>query len=566
LKAAETKIFVLRCTGFCASAVMLTLIQPPFGFSFLAWFSLIPFILACSPKARPKQLFVAAYLVSLLYWLGNLYWLIPVTWPGWLAFCLYTALLWPMLALCVRYCRIKKLPLLIAVPVLVVGAERLQGLFLGGFYWRFLAHSQYANITLIQTADIFGAAGLSFLIAMVNGLLAELIIAAGRRSVLKIHNLFKAAFVCAVVIATVLYGKWRISQSPEFIEDGPLVGSVQTNVPQFVKESMTAGEEILDGMMADSAEAVKAGAELVIWPETMVQATINNEFLRFLEPTSPARLFDSALCRHAAGNAYLLIGSHAATAGVENGVPVVKERYNSAFLYRPDGRQAPERYDKIHLVPFGEVVPFRKTFPLLYRLLMKFTPYDYEYSLDYGRQYTVFEIAGGQRQQRNYKFAVLICYEDTVPAIAGKFALDESGNKRLDWLINISNDGWFVRFKDGKVLPSTELAQHTANCVFRAVENRLAVVRSVNTGISCFIDTLGRVKNGFQAGSLPQKAFERTGVAGWLLDTVPIDKRLTFFSRYGQWLDYCCAVCFVGLLILQLWQLLFRNKKYREKL
>lgn len=77
---------------------MLTVIQPPIDLAFLAWVSMVPFILACSPKAKPKLLFAVAYFISFLYWLGNLYWLRPVTWPGWLAFCLYTALLWPILA------------------------------------------------------------------------------------------------------------------------------------------------------------------------------------------------------------------------------------------------------------------------------------------------------------------------------------------------------------------------------------------------------------------------------------------------------------------------------------
>ena len=137
-----------------------------------------------------------------------------------------------------------------------------------------------------------------------------------------------------------------------------------------------------------------------------------------------------------------------------------------------------------------------------------------------------------------------------MPAIARRFALNEQGRKRVDWLVNISNDGWFVRFKDGRVFPSTELAQHTAVCVFRAVENRLAVLRSVNTGISCLIDTAGRIKNGFLAGNLPNKAMDRTGCAGWFVDRVPIDKRTTFFSRYGQWLDFSCAVCLILLIIV----------------
>jgi len=168
-------ILLLSC-AFFASAVMLTVIQPPISWSELAWVSLVPFILACSPKANPRRLVLVSYIISLCYWLGNLYWIAPVTIVGWIVFCVYTAALWPILALCLRYCRIKKIPLFLASAVLVVGIERMQGFFLGGFFWRFLAHSQYQNITLIQIADIFGTAGISFLIAMVNGLLAELML------------------------------------------------------------------------------------------------------------------------------------------------------------------------------------------------------------------------------------------------------------------------------------------------------------------------------------------------------------------------------------------------------
>ncbi|MHC4575700.1 MAG: hypothetical protein ACYS76_16535, partial [Planctomycetota bacterium] len=117
------------------------------------------------------------------------------------------------------------------------------------------------------------------------------------------------------------------------------------------------------------------------------------------------------------------------------------------------------------------------------------------------------------------------------------------------WLVNISNDGWFVRFKRAQVLPSTELPQHAAVCVFRAVENRLAVLRSVNTGISCLIDSLGRIRNGFTAGNLPTDPMARKGIAGWFVAGMPIDKRVTFFSRFGQWLDFCCAVCLVLVII-----------------
>jgi len=105
--------------------------------------------------------------------------------------------------------------------------------------------------------------------------------------------------------------------------------------------------------------------------------------------------------------------------------------FNSAFLYTPEGLQAPQKYDKIHLVPFGEVLPFRKTFPAVYNLLMKFTPYNYDYSLDYGSDYTVFEMTTVQQDIRTYKFSVLICYEDVVLLWAGNLLLGKMVKKDL---------------------------------------------------------------------------------------------------------------------------------------
>lgn len=558
--------------AFTASAVLLTVIQPGingFGkltisWSALAWVALVPFILACSPEAKPKVLIPAAYIVSFFYWLGNLYWICPVTWIGWVALCLYMAILWPIAAMCLRYCRIKNVPLFLAVPVLVVGAERLQGVFWGGFFWRFLAHSQYDKIALIQIADIFGAAGVSFLVAMVNGLAAELIISAGQKQFFKISNLLKTAFVAGAVIAAIIYGRWRINQSGGFVEAGPVVGSVQTNVPQSVKESGSAGDEIFAELIRESDKAVSAGAKLVVFPETMVMATLDRRMLGVLNNSYHCKTVDKTLREYTKkNNVYLLVGAYGAAPLIREDFTIdFAQRYNSAFLYQADGNQWPEQYNKIHLLPFGEVVPFKKSAPWLYNLLMKLTPYDFDYSLDYGSKYTVFEMAGSRgEKERNYRFGVMICYEDSTPEIARKFALDKQGKKNVDWLINISNDGWFVKIKDKTITATAELPQHTAVCVFRAVENRVAVLRSVNTGISCLIDTLGRIRDGFSAGDLPQRAMERKAIAGWFVDRVPVDRRITFFSRYGAGLDFCCAGGLVLALILQVLGLFGRKKK-----
>ena len=574
MKIERLKNILHFCLPFLVSAAILTVIQPPIRLSFLAWFGLVPFILACSPEVKGRHIFIAAYVVSLFYWLGNLYWIGPVTLSGWIAFCIYTALLWPILGLFVRFCRAKKLPLFISVAILVVGAERLQGLFLGGFFWRHLSHSQYDNISLIQISDVFGAAGVSFVVAMVNGLAAELIISWRGKKIFTRGNYFKVGVVCAVVAGALIYGRWRISQSGDFIESGPMVGAVQTNIPQSVKISSEADDVwmIFEELVLNSGAAFEAGAELTVWPETMVQGILDERVQRYLDSSHYYKISDERLREHSQGRGFVLVGAYGGTIEFGEDLSVnLTSRYNSAFLYRPDGQQEKSQYNKIHLVPFGEVVPFKKSVPWLYRLLMKFTPYDYDYSLDYGEEYTVFEMAGREGDgEQIYRFGVMICYEDAVALIGRRFALDEQGGKKVDWLVNISNDGWFVKFKEGIVRPSTELSQHAAVCVFRAVENRVAIVRSVNTGISCLIDSEGRIKDGFSGGNLPGEAMKRQGMAGWFVDKVPIDRRITVFSKYGQWLDSSCAFVFVIFLILPLFKryyrtLVIRNIKGRGK-
>jgi apolipoprotein N-acyltransferase len=297
----------------------------------------------------------------------------------------------------------------------------------------------------------------------------------------------------------------------------------------------------------------------------MVQATLNPEVLKVMDPNRDDNLFDQRLRRHAEDSAYLLVGAYGGTLALNKDMELdYGQKFNSAFMYKRDGEKAKEVYNKIHLVPFGEVLPFRKSLSWFYELLMKikFIPYNFDYSLDYGSEYTVFEMTGSENKQAQaYKFGVMICYEGTVPEISRRFALDELDRKRIDWLVNISNDGWFVRFRDEQVLPSTELTQHAAVCAFRAVENRLAILRSVNTGISCLIDSTGRIRNGYIAGSLPVEAKARTGMPGWFIDRIPIDSRATFFSKYGEWLDYCCEVCVILLIIVLLSGKYFRKNK-----
>ena len=605
--------FLLIVLPPAISALLQSVIQAPVNWSLLAWVAWVPFAWMCSPAVRGRSVFLAAYLVAIAYWLVNLYWLAWITVAGWITMGFYIGLLWPLLALALRWCRGKGVPLFVALPVLLVGIERLQGFPLGGFYWRLLGHSQYTNLAVIQIADVLGVAGVTFAVAMVNGFFADVLIWLAHRKrptestgttpfigqILRYaqdDNAWTARRVAvggvltlAAIWATVLYGQWRLRQTPSFMTAGPKVAALQSNIPQSVKGSGEASQSIFDDLMASNRAAEAAGAELVVWPETMVQAIIEPNLWPYLSPPPDEdRAFHQALIDAAKGHAYILVGAHGAEVLRDVHDEVYLGEYNSAYLYRPDGTLAPGRYDKIHLVLFGEYIPFRRSWNWLYQQLKHFAPPEYggDYSLEHGSHYTIFEMdpnevssGGSQLQTSNsklqtpYHFAVIICYEDAIPYVARNFALDENGHKRIDWLVNISNDGWFVNNSDGWFAsllpsgPSTELAQHAAICTFRAVENRLAVVRSVNTGISCLIDSVGRIHDGYLASSegFPSMAMERTGMAGWFLDQMPIDSRVTFYSRHGQWLDTSCAAVLVAVLVAPVALRLARRVRGRAK-
>ena len=150
-------------------------------------------------------------------------------------------------------------------------------------------------------------------------------------------------------------------------------------------------------------------------------------------------------------------------------------RYSSALLVQDDGT-ATHRFDKVHRVPFGEYVPLRDWLPFMSNV---FAPYDSDYSISPGQKMTRFPIRG-------LHFGVLVCFEDSDPYLARQYAQTTTDGKPVDFLVNMSNDGWFHG--------TSEHDEHLVISRFRAIENRRALVRSVNMGISAVIDPNGRVQ------------------------------------------------------------------------
>jgi apolipoprotein N-acyltransferase len=203
------------------------------------------------------------------------------------------------------------------------------------------------------------------------------------------------------------------------------------------------------------------------------------------------------------------------------------------MVFKPDGSE-PGRYDKVHLVYFGEVLPFRfGRLRFLYLWLNGLVPFSdggrLEYSLFHGSGFHRFEMEPPSQPGRKYRFGIPICYEDVMPYVSREFVCGGHPEKQADFLLNISNDGWFGR---GHQQP-----QHLAICTFRAVENRVGIARAVNTGVSAIIDPDGSIHTRVDAD--PQGRW--SGAIGYAVGKLRVDSRYTLYSRYGDWFAWSCA-------------------------
>lgn len=579
------------------SGALFSLIFPELSIWPLAFLCLTPWAVAVRLTRRRGVILAVSFVVGFLFFLINLRWLMPVTGLGFVALALYLAVYWPLAAVALRSGRRAGIPMAWSLPVAWVACEWLRAWVMTGFPWLFLSHALWRQIPLIQISDLTGAYGVSFLAAMVNGLLADYICArvqpafeisdspgmARRRAM---HRLLPTTVAAAALAAGALaYGLYRSGQTG--FRDGPRVAVVQEDFPLVSEPPYGAPYPVvLARYLAEGARAAAQRPDLVVFPETVWGATQNRSFVELprdainnahLAAWNFGQQCDQALSAFARGDyaAVNRIIEHyervlegrvepryqpfprlppeggpaqpvllgAVSMDYRANDPARARRFNSALFYDADGRQRAERYDKMHLVPFGEVVPFRNARFLgidlhpLYEWLNRLSPFSADGSIDYslhaGSSPSVFTHSynGGTA-----RFGVPICYEDVMPDVARAFVWDK-GRRRADYLINISNDGWFLH--------SDELVQHLAICVFRAVENRVAIARAVNTGVSGFIDPNGRCFGLVER----QGRLVGPGIVGASVQTVPLDDRPSLYGRIG---DAFAGLCLAAALLLWL--------------
>ncbi|MAE63265.1 MAG: apolipoprotein N-acyltransferase [Phycisphaeraceae bacterium] len=527
------------------TAVLLGLSYPPVGWGWLAHVALVPQVVLALRADCNRRLAWVTYVVATAWWLVMLRWLLPVTAGGWAALSMFMALYTPVALVALQWLRREwRIPATIALPMIVASVELVRGYGpAGGFAWFGLGHSQapfesgsHAS-RLIQVADLFGEHAVSCLVAMTNGLVADLLTTPWMRrrrdpaesTLGRIHPRLAGIVLlwAAALVSAHAYGAWRIRQDPT--TPALTIAVIQTNQAQSNKDSDSLEQLEHDWnhllqLTRDAVGADETPVDLVVWPETVVPGPLNFDAVNALKLSPEPDFqwfgrFHDEIADHAKSlRTHLLTGAQAVA------FHEPQRQWNSVFLYDPDGQQQMKRYDKMHLVPYGEFVPWVGSWPWAKDLFIKWlTPYDFDYTVVPGTHPTIFEIprnpdrdpeSDTRKPAPPTRIVTPICFEDAVPRVLRRMVYDDEGRKRADALVNLTNDGWFR--------PDQRL-QHLQIAVFRSVENRVPTARSVNTGVSGFISSTGRV-----AAALPVDG------DGFNVYEIRADARRTLFGRLGH--------------------------------
>jgi len=502
MKSTKIKKFVLACL----SGLLLCIIFPKFDMEILAWVSLVPLLFAIQ-RENLLTSFYLGFTTGFVSFLGILYWVIvAVNTYGGIQFILsglillllvvYLSLYVGVFAFLLNYIRRRiGWDMVVVAPFLWVSLEYVRSFFLTGFPWATLGYSQYMNLPFIQVADITGVYGISFLILLVNSAVYDFISIMGRGE--KHPPLREGIVVLAILFVVFGYGVTRIKRVENITSyvRRIKIGLAQGNIDQSKKWDAAYQEETLRIYQNLSSVLAREKPSLIIWPETATPFFFQSE-----ERYRP-RVMEVA----ERTDAYLLFGSPSYDR-IEGKV----EYYNSAYLLSP-GREVIGRYDKIHLVPFGEYVPFS------------------EFLFFLGSLSAVGNLSPGKTVQNlrfpQGDFGVLICFEIIFPNLCRKFVREGA-----DFLVTITNDAWFGE--------TSAPHQHLSMATFRAIENRVSIARAANTGISAFIDAKGEIRK-------RSDIF----VKEVLIGQISLKTYETFYTRYGD-VFALVSSAFASLLVL----------------
>ncbi len=403
--------------------------------------------------------------------------------------------------------------------------------------WNYLGHTQWNNLPIIQIAEYTGVYGITFLIAAVNIALAISIrrCLEQRRRLEKIKFPAILALVLVIVAMVMLFGTYQQSRH---LGGGGIffkAGLVQGDISQRRFASYEQAQEALDIYLELSGQLAAQAPDIIIWPETAVPYPFRGNHPLSVEYRQRINKFISA------SRIPMLIGTidYQPHPFFKESVPLT---YNSAFLFDNNAKLT-ERFDKIHLVPFGEYVPFRKYLP---DAVIKII--DMHRDVTPGKKFTPLQILPRVRA------GISICFEDTFPYIAGT---EQQHGANL--LLVITNDAWYP--------VSSEPQQHLINAVFRTVETRLPMLICGNNCSSSLIKPNGYIAYDLTGNAAERvlKPYMRCRKAGIIPVQLQENPPLTFYAAYGNVFVFLCALAATVIIFYCLWQWKDKSGQMREK-
>ena len=393
---------------------------------------------------------------------------------------------------------------LIMIPIGWVALEYLRTFIFSGFPWELLGYSQFNRLQLIQISDIFGVYGLSALIAFTNATLFISLLHFTKRR-WQDSNISNRLAVGSIIVLTAAfgltlsYGHWRLNDVNKRIAASPKarVAVIQGNIDQAIKWNPAFQIDTVKKYHRLSASIIEQHPDLIVWPESATP-------FFFLYDIKASELVFEGI--HQTAKDYL-IGS---PSFVRKNDAV--QYFNSAYLISPQSK-AMGKYDKTHLVPYGEYVPFKKWLPFLGKIVAQVG--DFEAGTE-----------GQTLQWKDQQIGVQICYEIIFPGLSRAMARNNAS-----LLINITNDAWFGT--------TSGPYQHFSMAVLRAVETKKSLIRAANTGFSCFIEPTGKV---ISVTELFQDAV--------LTESIPILQTTTLYTRIGDSFAIVCILSSIFFVIV----------------
>jgi len=461
------------------SAILTGLSQQPIGVGFICWFSLIPLLKVLSEQEKFKSIIKFSFIWGFFYHIVVVFWL---------AFNIGTA---PLIAAISMLATVLILSLntmlisgiwykikrkyskysLFIFAVVWVSVEYIRSYGLLGFPWVSLANSQTDYIYLIQNAQFTGIYGITFWIVLFNVFLFKIKSYINHK---EIFLVFCGIILLPWIIGYRLYHNVELNNNP----DGRSILIVQPNINLFDKRDVKNKNKVLDEIINTTKQNLTNEHNLIIWPESalpnhLLQNTLDRKYLS-------KKLFNN-------NNQYLLTGN----------IYFEEENiYNSIVFLNKD--EIKEVYHKRQLVPLAEHFPFSENFNFLKNINIG------QANFSKGKKDIIFNF-------HEYRFASLVCFESTFPEINRRHA-----NLGIDALIYLVNDGWYTR--------PPQPQQHAKQSIFRAIENRLPVIRCANTGISLYINQRGEIEQFIELNKL--------GTIDVKINKNTYGK--TFYTRFGN--------------------------------